>query len=337
MAANGSSNRSMDQLDAVLLPTANTRQKVHRYWWTALPAIPSQKGSAPYNRLWRQFADHTMNTVRQEGNTFKVGGRGFYVEGREDHAVPAFFENFTLYPTNVWFERILERLGIRCMGSVHRIAWAYSHEETLLGERRCRIADIVFSWRDDDGDALLVIEAKKPNCARLTLDAKDYPSNGYYLKYSSMKAHGRRFQALLIDDRNKTQLPESLQNSTAVITWQELAGIQCNSARDLDRGNVQDIVLTRLSAHHLELEIGSALDPSSPSSVNFGSLDWHSEGLPQCLADWLVGSEQYFHHRNAGAKWKPAYSWLLSEPSILDYTLHKSQSTSDRQKLLWKL
>src|SRR5258705_6374957 len=120
-----------------------------------------QRLSRAYRRLWRQFADHTMNTATITDGVAKPGSRGFYVEGREDHLVPAFFENFALLPDFQWLDDLLSRLAIPHDGGISDAAWSYSYEEVLAGERRPRIADIVVMWRENKGEAILVIEAKR--------------------------------------------------------------------------------------------------------------------------------------------------------------------------------
>jgi hypothetical protein len=170
----------------VLLPTLNSAQRFHSRWWTALPAIPTKRESAAYHRLWRQFADHTMNTFTVgEGGKVRPGNRGFYVEGREDHLVPAFFENFSMFSDFRWLELLLKRLEIPFKDRIKNAAWSYSYSE-FLPSHGCRPhADIVLMWRDAAGVAVLAIEAKKPGFAGAGISPKDDPRNGYYLGYTA--------------------------------------------------------------------------------------------------------------------------------------------------------
>jgi hypothetical protein len=212
--------------ESAFLPCVRTDQRFHRRWWTALPGLPASKNSRPYRRLQRQFADHTMNTCKRVNGHFLRGPRGFYVEGREDHLVPAFFENFALFPNFYWLECVLSRLSVAWTGTITNAAWSYSYEEVLPGERRPRIADVVIMWRDASGDGILVIEAKKPGCGRNGVGKKDDPSNTYYLKYRAMRLITRQHQALLMDERDLRWLPLEMKDSRSVISWQELIAIQ---------------------------------------------------------------------------------------------------------------
>ena len=179
----------------VFLSTSNPRQRCHQRWWTALPAIPATRNDTAYRRLWRHAADHTMNTFKSLNGCAVLGNRGFYVEGREDHLVPAFFENFTLFADFRWLQQLLARLAIPSDGTITNAAWNYSYSELLPGKGRPH-ADIVLMWRDRSGSAVLVLEAKKPGGARSGIGVKDHPANRYYLRYSAMRGIERRSQAL---------------------------------------------------------------------------------------------------------------------------------------------
>jgi hypothetical protein len=323
--------------EPIFLPTSKPNQRFHNRWWTALPAIPTMRECIGYRRLWRQFGDHTMNTFSDSNGVFIPRGRGFYVEGREDHLVPAFFENFSLFPDFSWLECLLARLGIPCEGKTENASWSYSFEQVLAGESRPRIADIVVMWRDNRGKAVLVIEAKKPGCGRGGIGMKDDPTTGYYLKYREMRSIDRTFQALLVDEDDVRYLSDEIKGSSALITWQEVSAIQRSAAAALEIPNdIRELLLSRLDGHYSAL---SLTPPQTYQPIASGNSARYAElrGLnaPDDLRYWLVGSELFFAARNEDGIIDPPYDWLCEEPTVLDYAHKKLQSTHHRERPIW--
>jgi hypothetical protein len=275
---------------------------------------------------------------RKDGLIIPGSSRGFYVEGREDHLVPAFFENFTLLPDFQWLERVLDRLAVTRNGGIINASWSYSYSELIPGRGRPH-ADIVIMWRDDGGDALLVIEAKRPGCGPKGCGEKDDPANLYYLHYAAMRRIERRSQALLLDDSDLRTLPERVKSNPAVITWQDLIRIQLDfvTALSVDR-QVKEWVIERLTAHYAELGLIAAKGPipvargDAASYAQIRALD-----APDCIKDWLIGSELYFAARSPGGVIEPPYEWLANEPTILDYAREKRQTTAEREMPIWHL
>jgi hypothetical protein len=319
--------------------TTNPATRMHANWWTAVPALPASPVDVGYRRLWRQFADHTMNTWTLDGaGAIKPGGRGFYVEGREDHLVPAFFENFSLFPDGSWLQRICSIAEIPTRGAIEQLAWSYSYEEVLPGERRPRIADVTIMWRDELGKAVAVIEAKKPGYSFSSLDEKDHPKSGYYLRYRAMSDVNRKHQLLLIDERDRRRLGSDLRDSPSVVTWQALAAIALDSALCLRiEAKTSDMVHTRLAAHFRQLglfqdQIADAIADDVPDYARFRALAAGAQVL-----NWLVGSEMYFAVRKHDAIVTAPYAWLEQEHSAAEWKLRKLQTTANRCLPIWQL
>lgn len=308
-----------------------TGARMHARWWTALPAIPPSPAMPAYRRLRRQFADHTMNTWRETDEGVRPGGRGFYVEGREDHLVPAAVENFAMFSDTVWFEEILRQVGHPPVGSVEDVNWTYSYEEKFPDS--IRIADIVFMWRDAGGEAVLVFEAKKPGAGRKLVE-KDLPPNGYYLAFGAFQPIRRRYQALLLDQRDSDRLPDAAR---PVLTWQSLLRIQVERAAALPiESDLRDTLIQRLKAHHAILGFGAIPAPTvAGDEVAFARFE--SEPVDASLKAWLLGSELFFAARQKNAAISVPYRWLLQEKSASDYRAGKLQSTADRRRPLWRL
>ena len=289
-----------DRHEAVLLPTSKPDQRFHRRWWTALPAIPARRDCLAYRRLWRQFADHTMNTFAVTNGIFAPRSRGFYVEGREDHLVPAFFENFALFPDFYWLESLLKQLGIHFEGSIRRARWSYSYSELLPGKEGRPHADIVVMWHDNSGKAALVIEAKKPRCGRKGFGTKDNPSNGYYLRYQEMRSIDRRHQGLIVDKCDLRILPDDMQNMKAVVTWQELITVQRNSVKHMEISQeISDLVLSRLDAHYADLGLELASDAPRKRSRQSHALRGTARIECSGLRKGLAGRVRVFLRRSS--------------------------------------
>jgi hypothetical protein len=321
--------------EPVFLPTSKPNQRFHQRWWTALPAIPATRDCHAYRRLWRQFADHTMNTFVVTDGLFAPRNRGFYVEGREDHLVPCFFENFALFPEFIWLERILSRLGIPFEGEIINARWGYSYSELLPTNEGRPHADIVMMWQDDRGRAVVAIETKKPGCGRSAVGAKDFPSNGHYLRYQKMRPIDRRYQALLVDDGDLRHLPEDVRNSSGVVTWQELIAIQRGAVERTTVSNeIRDLVLLRLDAHYDALGLFSDQTYSgSACAIRYEEL--RALNAPSCVKDWLVGSEVFFATRHPVSVVEPPHDWLAMEMTVCDYAKRKLQTTRDREQPIW--
>lgn len=326
-----------DRHDAIFLPTSKPNQRFHQRWWTALPAIPATRNCPAYRRLWRQFADHTMNTFKRSNGSVVPGSRGFYVEGREDHLVPAFFENFTLFPDFQWLQHLLARLGIPCEGRITGAAWSYSYSEFLphLGHRPH--ADILVMWHDNAGKAVLVIEAKRPGCGRQGFGVKDAPANGYYLGYGAMRGIDRRHQALLVDEHDVRHLPDEMGRNPSVVTWQEVITIQREAVERTEVSQeIRELVLSRLEAHCAALGLASARTHPQGARVNVSRYaELRALKAPDCVKDWLVGSEFFFATRHPNGIVEPPYDWLAGEMTVSDYASQKLQTTREREQPIW--
>jgi hypothetical protein len=290
-----------------------------------------------YKRLWRQFADHTMNTFAAENGLFSPRNRGFYVEGREDHLVPAFFENFVLFPDFLWLEDLLSRLGIHHQGGITNARWSYSYSELLPANGGRPHADLVVMWQDDIGNGVLAIEGKKPGCGRLGFGSKDDPTNGHYLRYQKMRSINRRHQALLVDDSDLRHLSYSANSMKTVITWQDLIAIQRDEAeRLLVPEEIRSLVLSRLNAHYAELGLVSALASAYRATANVTRYaELRAMNAPGCTKNWLVGSELFFAVRNPDCVAVLPYDWLGAELTVFDYASRKLQTTRERELPIW--
>jgi hypothetical protein len=94
----------MNQTVTILDPTSG-----YRFWWAALAAIPASRDMVAYSRLKRCWYDHTRFQGQRGSNT-RV--HRFYDPHSEDHETQTLWENFTLYPANVWVPKLFAATGL---------------------------------------------------------------------------------------------------------------------------------------------------------------------------------------------------------------------------------
>ena len=137
-------------------------RRVHRHWWTVVPALPEGPHTQEAHALRWVWFDHTMNTFETAADgSLRPRARGFYTEGTEDHLTPTVFQTWAaLGAPQAWLPQLLELFGLAPAGQVEAARWCYFFEEYTPVRMR-PIADIVLAWRDEAGEAVLVIEAKR--------------------------------------------------------------------------------------------------------------------------------------------------------------------------------
>lgn len=231
-----------------------TSPKTFLYWWTFVPVLPAGREDIAYKILKRQWADHTMNTVKWTGSTWRVGRRGFYVGAREDHIATCLFHIWAAFPDPSWVETLLDLWHIP-HGRIEAVRWSYSWEQKRDRQSRPDIADIVLCWRDEDGIAALVVETKRPGGA---LAEKDRNGGRNYLDMPSLRPIARRRVAYLVDERDRAAAARLLPAETALATWQELASVGV-PPQDGTRPSSK-------SAHEASQATNQSAHPAAPTS-----------------------------------------------------------------------
>jgi hypothetical protein len=132
------------------------------HWWTFVPVLPAGPDTHEYKVLKRQWADHTMNTLRPHNGEYVPGNRGVYVETREDHITTCLFQIWASLPGYAWAASLLDLWNVP-HGVIKNVRWSYSwaqkEDPTKGSYLHC---DIVVNWMDEGGPGVLVIEAKRP-------------------------------------------------------------------------------------------------------------------------------------------------------------------------------
>jgi hypothetical protein len=192
-----------------------------------LPALPPGRESPAYAALRRVFADHTMNTIRvQADGSVASGPRGVYRTETEDHLTVVLFECWSLFPDPGWLPDFLKACGAPLAGDVHHVGWSYAFEQV----KGMGIADVVVGYRDDAGEAVLVIEAKRPGGANL--GDKDLQPRSPYFDLPSIRAIPRQHDCFLVDAGDEEAVQRQV-GARSVTTWQRMGGLQAAAAARL--------------------------------------------------------------------------------------------------------
>jgi hypothetical protein len=285
-----------------------------------------------------------MNTFRRHTDgSWLANARGYYIEGTEDQLTPSLFETFTVLPVAAWVPAIMSRQGVQVAGTVKRARWCYAFEDPNAS-RGFRIADIVLCWEDDAGQAILVIEAKRPGTMP---GAKDLPDSAPYLEMPSLRKFQRRYYCLLVGDAQRSAAQQLTQEPQKIITWGDLMSIQI-SAADAATTSAELRFLLRAAIKWNSARCGVGRSSSTPSAHDDASGTRtaydriRSLDAPTAIEHFLIGVESCAAaHR--GIMPEPPLEYLRNEPSSLDVYLRGKQhaagyqTTADRRISHWKL
>lgn len=296
-------------------------RKVHRFWWTCIPALPTKRGSYEDIMLRRIWADHTMNTLRVEANgNIRANSRSFYAEGTEDHVIPATFQTWAIISNLAgWIPGFLSALGAATQGAVRKVRWSYLFEQPYQGKKFC-IADIVFYWEDDAGAGVVVIECKVRGGS---LTSKDTSGLERYLHMPSINSIERRSVAFIVDESDAAKVRSKTDNAHPISTWQAMMGMQMDAILSSNFSGVSsDKVAAVVQAHgRYHGLLSSEVFPSTPSLLpGLGTPESYANTLalrtePE-LEAFLLGSEAAFAVRQ-GVLPAPPYDWLARDPDAL--------------------
>lgn len=311
--------------------------KTYAYWWTFVPVMPADREDPAYAILKRQWADHTMNCLAPEGEGWRLkSNRGFYVEQREDHISTVLFHIWAAFPDASWVGPFLDLWDIP-HGDVKGVRWSYSWEQRSEGAKRPDITDVVLSWEDQHGAAVVVIETKRTGGK---LSEKDTNGGRRYMNMPSIRPFARKFMVFLVDQRDIAAAVALLPQGTPVCSWQSLGKLQAELAGAF--GGPVGLLNAYVAKHYADLRMPIDVDfASSLNGVEFTGtaeryLAVRSLGLPSAMERFLIGSEVAFSART-GRMPEPPYSWLAEDPSFPEVVAAKAQSRQDREKPLWRL
>ncbi|MBC9176107.1 hypothetical protein [Pseudoroseomonas ludipueritiae] len=322
-------------------------RRVHRHWWTVVPALPEGPDTQEAHALRRVWFDHTMNTFGAAADgALRPRARGFYTEGTEDHLTPAVFQTWAALGSPAsWLPRLLQLFGLAPVGRVTAARWCYAFEEHVTMRLR-PIADIVLAWCDEAGEAVLVIEAKRRGAP---LAAKDLTDLDRYLRMPSIAAVPRRHLGLLVDEADLPAIQARLAGAWPVTSWQALIGAQLDAARHLDGAatvarEVAHLITVHAAHHGLgrpPCQMALALAKGAGTPASYAAIAAAMEA-PPAVTRFLLGSEAALALR-CGRRPAAPLPWLEDAPAA-DEIWHRfrtapaeRQTTAERQVARWKL
>lgn len=314
-------------------------RRVHRHWWTVLPALPTGPDTVEAHILRRVWFDHTMNTFRKAPDgALQPGPRGFHIDGTEDQMTPVLFQSWAaLGSPDRWLPGLLGLFGVRAVGQVRRARWAYLFEQGH-GARRAN-ADIVLSWEDDAGEAVLVIEAKRRG-GKPT--AKDFEVPSRYLAMPSIAPFSRRYLGFIVDDADAARIAEALPAGTALTTWQSMMALQLRAVEALELSPALR-ALVRATVGWVAARQGVATTTDLPCAVlppATGTADAYEAlrrlGCEPLLTAFLLGAEAA-RAADAGRTPEAPMAWLEDSPDFLTISQEMRQTTPERQVPRWRL
>jgi hypothetical protein len=267
--------------------------------------------------MMRVFMDHTVGPAQ-----------GPYNPSAERHLVVSFFENFAIDTQHRWVRSLGERLGM-VRGEISNACWSYEYEEKLATSRRNGgpgIADVVVSWRDEAGEAVIVFEAKRPGGVGKTgLAPEDDPRNGAYLQYARIRPIDRRQQMLLLAARDIHDLPNELRGDARVLAWEELAQMQLECTAEYAGSRCPEL-MDALLEHYATLGI----------QANIGDVPTPRESEASATAfTWLEHYRSFVENRRRVIP-LPPIEWMAEEPDSVAFRSQRKQSTQQREEPLWR-
>lgn len=185
------------------------------YWWMGLLALPPERESHEYERLRRVWSDPT-------------GPSDWFANPESEvHLTVAAFENFAVLPPN-WARELLAEAGVQLFDSdVTACNWSYEFDTGVQG----RLPDVTLHARDSEGEALVVVEAKRQS----KLSGKDIDP-ATYLDLPCFAAFRRRAIVYVVLEQSMAAAREQLPKLPHIgcLSWERLAGLQIQLASTLD-------------------------------------------------------------------------------------------------------
>ncbi len=299
------------------------------FWWQVTPALPLSKTSRDYHILRRLWGDHTMNTAR--------GGRGYYHWGTEDNMTPGLFQIWSIFPEAM--RLLIEATGMRVIGQIGSIKWAYACEEEVTRGRhpgvtgRFLIPDIVVYFEDDDGPGIVSIEVKRPGIKPVEKDADKLRA---YTMLRSMDRFIRRKAIFLLSD-DTTEVAKNIAPDLPVVTWENMMSMQLAGVSTLSE-QVAKHVGPWISRAYSRYGIGDVPAPLPASPAGYGSADSiaaiSSRMQAEQARNFVWGSE-IVEAFLSGKDVEPPADWMEGALSREAISEGRFQKTIDRRINRW--
>jgi hypothetical protein len=162
------------------------------------------------------------------------------------------WENFVLFEPSGWVPALLELAGLQdLVEAVVDVNWGYE----IHGISQKKYADVAVHVRDAEGDAVVLVEAKRRG-GKLKRDDR-HP--GSYLDLEAFSWTDRRALIYLVDKRDRAGVVKQVVDPggrSGIVTWQALGGLQVRLTRSLRADSqIQDFIAGAIQYQYLQHEI----------------------------------------------------------------------------------
>lgn len=259
----------------------------------------------------------------------KKRGRGYYLWGNEDNMTPGLFQIWATFPLAI--VPVIEAAGVRIIGSLKYLSWAYACEERAFGSKL--IPDIVIYFEDHDGPGIVTFEVKRPGVKPADKDVEKLHA---YTMLRSMERFMRRKGVFLIGE-DQTAAANDIAPDLPVVTWESMLEMQLDATATLaveDAKRMQPWIRRVYSLYG----IGDAQAPipAHPegygTSKSFAAIENQIES--ERVRNFLWGSE-VVEAFLSGHEVKPPLDWMCAAPNEETISLRKWQKTEDRRINRW--
>ena len=195
-----------------------TRSGCFGNWWSALAALPPDRGSVAYQRLRRVWEDQTRLLGKK--GTPATRRHEFVLPTHETHLTTSLWENFSLFEEAAWLPALLLAAGMDAPDGVSECQWSYEWEN------EGRMCDVVIAYRDRAGQRhVVIVEAKSLN---VLPGDKDFRED-YYLGMKALGEFATRRLLYCVDEPVRERVAAATSEFAqrpGLITWQALGGLQ---------------------------------------------------------------------------------------------------------------
>jgi hypothetical protein len=313
------------------IPDYMVDTRTHKRWWTCVPAWPLSKEERYYKILKHVFSDHTTNTFGKKSQLWS----GFYTEGEERHQVVGVFQNFSIFSSINWVERLLKACCIDYTKPIRSVSWQYELRGCDLKTAKQLHADIALRIKDaseQDGEMAVIFEAKKYDEKNKGPGKQDINDPKRYLRLNHLDTFKRKHSRFLIDRGNEDKWKKSgFKPETDFITWDKINEIQQLELTEIS----DDVALVDyfLSACEAQFQWYRDRQPydSPDHSLDVGQLS----SLPRLKA-FLFGLRAVALARSKQEPSVPpneALYWITQEPTVEDY--RNAKNKQDWNAVVW--
>lgn len=198
----------------------------NKYWWQYILAIPPEKDTHGRKVIERIITDKTRYQKTANGSRLHE----FYNPNHETNLTVSTWENFRLFESFEWINRLIDKTENKLREEVIQCNWSYEWEKRIDG--KVRLCDVVINYKTEACNSIIIIESKNKG---KKLGDKDIDLD-YYLGLDDFDKYDKKYLIYCIDEAVLEETESVIQNNenVGIITWQQLCQIQMEMIEYLD-------------------------------------------------------------------------------------------------------